>query len=245
MIYSSFAAVYDKLMDTDLYSQWRDYVLQRVQPANQELLELAGGSGSLALLLDEAGFSVTNFDLSGDMLALAEQKIDADNRKIPLILGDMRDLSDMPTYQVVTCFDDSICYMQDLDEVQAVFDGVYAMLAKGGDFMFDAHSIYQMDTVFPGYMYNYQTEDYAFLWNSYEGEVAHSVEHDLTFFVYDEKIDAYHPLIETHHERTYEVASFVKALEKSGFTDIEVTADFGQSPVEATSTRWFFHAKKA
>ncbi|WP_125704591.1 class I SAM-dependent DNA methyltransferase [Lacticaseibacillus daqingensis] len=244
MIYSTFAQVYDTLMDADLYADWRDYVTARVTPAGQPLLELAGGSGSLALLLDEAGFAVTDFDLSGDMLALAEQKIDAQGRDIPLILGDMRDLTDMPTYAVVTCFDDSICYMADLATVQTVFEQVFSVLEPGGDFLFDAHSLYQMDTVFPGYMYNYQTEDYAFMWHSYEGEVPHSVEHDLTFFVYDEKLDAYHPLIETHHERTYAVSDYVSALTAAGFTDIEVTADFGQGPVQDDSTRWFFRGKK-
>ncbi|WP_179395784.1 class I SAM-dependent DNA methyltransferase [Lacticaseibacillus absianus] len=245
MIYSTFAQVYDTLMDDSLYADWRDYVLARVTPAHQPVLELAGGSGSLALLLDDAGFAVTDFDLSGDMLALAEQKIDAAHRDIPLILGDMRDLSEMPTYDVVTCFDDSICYMQDLTAVQTVFTQVASVLPPGGDFMFDAHSLHQMDDVFPGYMYNYQTEDYAFLWSSYEGDVAHSVEHDLTFFVYDAKLDAYHPLIETHHERTYPVADFKRALVAAGFQDIEVTADFGRGPVTPTSTRWFFHAKKS
>jgi len=245
MIYQTFAQVYDTLMDRDLYGQWQDYVTARVQPAGQNLLELAGGSGSLAVLLAQAGFKVSDFDLSGDMLALAEQKIDQAKLEVPLILGDMRDLSDMPTYQVVTCFDDSICYMANIDEVQTVFQQVYNVLDAGGDFMFDAHSLHQMDDLFPGYMYNYQTEDYAFLWTSYAGEVPHSAEHDLTFFIYDEKLDAYKPLIETHKERTYPVADYVAALTAAGFKDIEVTADFGQTDVNPESTRWFFHAKKA
>lgn len=244
MIYETFAQVYDTLMDQDLYTQWRDYVIKRVQPNGQAMLELAGGSGSLAVLLVQAGFKVTDFDLSGDMLSLAEQKADAAKIELPLILGDMQDLTDMPTYQIVTCFDDSICYMPDIDAVTNVFNQVYSVLDAGGDFMFDAHSLHQMDDLFPGYMYNYQTEDYAFLWTSYEGEVPHSAEHDLTFFLYDEKIDAYKPLIETHKERTYPVEVYKQALVEAGFNSIEVTSDFGNEPVTDTSVRWFFHAKK-
>jgi len=245
MIYQTFAQVYDTLMDADLYAQWRDYVIARIKPNHQQLLELAGGSGSLAVLLAQAGFKVTDFDLSGDMLALAEPKFEAAELAIPMILGDMRDLSEMPTYDVVTCFDDSICYMADIDEVKTVFEQVNRVLAPGGDFMFDAHSLHQMDDLFPGYMYNYQTEDYAFLWASYAGDLPHSAEHDLTFFIYDEKLDAYKPLIETHKERTYPVNDYVTALKEAGFTDIEVTADFGTAEVTPESTRWFFHAKKA
>ncbi|WP_461226433.1 class I SAM-dependent DNA methyltransferase [Lacticaseibacillus suihuaensis] len=245
MIYSTFAQVYDTLMDETLYTQWRDYVVARVAPKGQQLLELAGGSGSLALLLDAAGFAVTDFDLSGEMLALAEQKIDQAGRDIPLIMGDMQDLSDMPQYDVVTCFDDSLCYMPSLAAVTAVFRQVASVLPVGGDFFFDAHSLYQMDQVFPGYMYNYQTEDYAFMWSSYEGDVPHSVEHDLTFFVYDEKLDAYHPLLETHHERTYPQRDFEQALAEAGFTLVSATAEFGTAAIADTSTRWFFHARKA
>ncbi len=53
MIYTSFAQVYDTLMDDTLYTQWRDYVQARV-PAGSHVLELAGGSGSLAVLLAQA-----------------------------------------------------------------------------------------------------------------------------------------------------------------------------------------------
>ena len=244
MIYQTFAEVYDKLMDQSLYSQWRDYVTKRVAPAGQPILELAGGSGFLAVLLAQAGYQVTDFDLSDEMLSLAAEKVEEADAQLALIQGDMRDLSDLPPFPVVTCFDDSICYMANLEEVQQVFTQVASLLPPGGDFLFDAHSLYQMDQIFPGYMYNYQTDDFAFLWHSFVGEVPHSVEHDLTFFLYDEGLDAYKPLTETHKERTYPINDYLDALTASGFEKIEVTADFGRQPIQADSTRWFFHAKK-
>lgn len=244
MIYSTFAQVYDRLMDDSLYARWRDYVTARVQPQGQQVLELAGGSGSLAVLLAQAGFAVTDFDLSNEMLALADQKIRQAGVQIPLIQGDMQDLTALAQYDLVTCFDDSICYMADLASVQAVFTQVADHLPVGGEFMFDAHSLYQMDEVFPGYMYNDQSDDYAFMWSSFSGDEPHSIEHDLTFFVYDARIDAYHPLTETHHERTYPVADFEAALTQAGFKLLSVTADFGTHAPLKDSTRWFFHAKK-
>ncbi|KRL86874.1 hypothetical protein FC50_GL000522 [Lacticaseibacillus pantheris DSM 15945 = JCM 12539 = NBRC 106106] len=244
MIYTSFAQVYDHLMDDTLYADWLDYVQSRVTPANQQLLELAGGSGTLAVALAQAGYDVTLSDLSEDMLTLAGPKMDAAGVELPIIQADMRYLGDIGPYDVVTCFDDSICYMPNLGDVQTTFKQVAHVLKPGGRFMFDAHSLHQMDDVFPGYMYNYQTEDYAFMWHSYAGEVEHSVEHDLTFFVYQEDLDAYKPFIETHKERTYPVADFVASLTAAGFDDIQVTADFGRQEVTPESKRWFFSAVK-
>jgi ubiquinone/menaquinone biosynthesis C-methylase UbiE len=245
MIYSSFAQVYDTLMDDSLYLRWRDYVQKRVPAQGQKLLELAGGSGSLALLLQDAGYDVALFDLSAEMLDLAEAKLVDQNKQMLLMQGDMRELDGIEPVSVVTCFDDSLCYMPDLENVRKVFASVYGVLEAGGDFMFDAHSLHQIDDVFPGYMYNYQTEDYAFMWSSYAGDLPHTVEHDLTFFVYDEDLDAYHPMQETHHERTYPIADIVAQLKAVGFVDIEVSADFGEKVVDDQDTRWFFHAKKA
>lgn len=244
MIYDSFAQVYDTLMDDSLYARWRDYVTARVTPQGQALLELAGGSGSLAVLLAQAGFAVTALDLSAEMLALASPKVAAAEVDVPLLQGDMRDLGGLPPYQVVTCFDDSLCYMPDLAAVTTVFQQVAALLPSGGDFLFDAHSLHQIDDVFPGYMYNYQTNDYAFMWSSFAGDEPHTIEHELTFFVYDEALDAYHPLEETHHERTYPQADYESALAAAGFKLVSATADFGAGPIAPDSTRWFFHARK-
>ncbi|MFD1672749.1 class I SAM-dependent DNA methyltransferase [Agrilactobacillus yilanensis] len=243
MIYTTFAKVYDQLMDSDLYDQWLTYVEQRVPKKTGRLLELACGSGTLAVKLAQAGFEVTGFDLSEEMLTLADEKARAAEIELPLIQGDALDLKLDTKFDYVTCFDDSICYLPDLSAITQVFKNVSQVLKPAGTFMFDAHSLYQMDEVFPGYMYNAKFEDMAFMWQSYAGEFPHSVEHDLTFFIYDESIDGYQALEELHRERTYPVASYKEALQAAGFTDIEVTSEFGTQSVLETSTRYFFKCK--
>ena len=71
---------------------------------------------------------------------------------------------------------------QESDLLQ-VFEGVHRNLSEGGTFLFDVHSLFQMDHVFPGYQYIYQEESEVFLWESFIGDYDHSVEHVLTFFV--------------------------------------------------------------
>lgn len=245
MIYTTFAKVYDQLMDTDLYDQWLNYVQSNVPKMRGQLLELACGSGTLAVQLAQAGFDVTGFDLSEEMLTLADEKVQSADVTLPLIQGDARTLDFTAEFDYVTCFDDSICYLTDLKAVTQVFENVAQALKPDGIFMFDAHSLYQIDEIFPGYMYNAKFDTMAFMWQSYVGLEPHSIEHDLTFFIWDEAISGYQALEELHHERTYSVETYRKALKAAGFTDIQVTSEFGTQPVTETSTRYFFKCKKA
>lgn len=74
----------------------------------------------------------------------------------------MRELSGLGKFDAVTCYSDSLCYLENLDELQATFDGVFEILNEGGTFIFDVHSTYQVDEVFPNYSYHENAEDFAF-----------------------------------------------------------------------------------
>ena len=111
-------------------------------------MELACGTGALAVEFAKAGFDVTGLDLSEEMLMIASQRAEQEDTPIQLVEGDMLDLTDVGTYEAITCYSDSICYMEDEQSVQQVFDGVYNSLRDDGVFMFDVHSTYQIDEVF-------------------------------------------------------------------------------------------------
>lgn len=181
MAYETFAFVYDEVMDSSLYQKWLDFSCRHLGEKKQ-IMELACGTGALAVEFAKAGFDVTGLDLSEEMLMIASQRAEQEDTPIQLVEGDMLDLTDVGTYEAITCYSDSICYMEDEQSVQQVFDGVYNSLRDDGVFMFDVHSTYQMDEVFPDYSYHYQTDEFAFLWESYQGEVPHSIEHFFDFF---------------------------------------------------------------
>jgi len=243
MIYNSFARVYSELMDDSLYNRWADYVEKQVPAKAKSLLDVACGTGDLTILLANR-FQVTGTDLSDEMLKIAEEKAQKADKKIPFVQSNMMDLYEFDKYDVITCFDDSICYLKDEDELAVTFNQALEHLNDGGKFLFDAHSLYQMDEIFPGYMFNHRTEDSAFMWNSFEGEYPHSIEHELTFFNWNEKIQGYSVNTELHKERTYPIDTFVNILRDIGFKNVQVTADFGESDVKDDSTRWFFAAEK-
>lgn len=244
MIYQTFAELYDELFDPAMYQQWLDFVRRELPDQDGQLLELACGTGRLGVLLAQAGYAVTGLDLSENMLALAQEHVEAAQVNLPLLQGDMLDLSEIGTFDAVTCFADSFCYLPDSETVQRAFAQVAQHLSADGTFLFDVITPHQTDDVYPGYMYNYRDEDRAFMWTSYAGEEPHSAEHDLSFFIYNEQKAAFDEVSELHHERTYELPVYVAALKAAGFSRVTVTADFGLAQPDATTTRWFFKCQK-
>lgn len=248
MNYQTFAKLYDDLFDEAAYADWFQYATKFIKNKDGKLLELAGGAGRLAIQLKQAGYDdISVLDLSTEMLALAAQHSQEAELDLPLIEGDMREWSDFDErFATITSFADSFNYLANEDETLMAFKQVAEHLEDGGQFLFDVISPWQTDVYYPGYMYNWHDDETAFMWSSYVvEEQPHTVEHELTFFVYNEDIDGFQQLQEVHTERTYSLDTYKRLLTEAGFTNIEVTADFGRSEVTDESPRWFFNATKA
>lgn len=246
--YQEFARVYDTIMDDTLYDAWHQFSRDHLPSHTHDILELACGTGKLSVQFTRDGYAVTGLDLSEEMLTIAYNRaLDEldDTVGIGFIEGDMRDLSNVGTYDAVTCYSDSICYMPDREAVQEVFDGVWNCLNADGTFIFDVHSVNQIDQVFPGYSYHENEEDFAFMWDSFPGDKAHSITHELTFFVKDAD-GKFERRDEVHEERTYSIDNYLTMLDNAGFVDVTVFSDFQDvTPTEKDgSARWFFIAKK-
>src|SRR5699024_12834694 len=111
MSYQTFAQIYDAIMDETLYERWGNFVDQVLQNKKQTVLELACGTGALAIMLKKRGYAVTGLDLSANMLSLANERAWNEGLQLPIIEGDMLDLSEVVTYDEVTCISDCICFM--------------------------------------------------------------------------------------------------------------------------------------
>lgn len=248
MNYQTFAKLYDDLFDEAAYADWFQYATKFIKNKDGKLLELAGGAGRLAIQLKQAGYDdISVLDLSTEMLALAAQHAQEAELDLPLIEGDMREWSDFDErFATITSFADSFNYLANEDETLMAFKQVAEHLEDGGQFLFDVISPWQTDVYYPGYMYNWHDDETAFMWSSYGvEEQPHTVEHELTFFVYNEDIDGFQQLQEVHTERTYSLDTYKRLLTEAGFPNIEVTADFGRAEVTDESPRWFFNATKA
>ena len=74
MAYETFAFVYDEVMDETLYQQWLDFSKRHLPKDTQNILELACGTGALAVAFAKDGYHVTGLDLSEEMLMIASQR---------------------------------------------------------------------------------------------------------------------------------------------------------------------------
>lgn len=246
MIYDSFAGLYDDLFDPEQYQNWHQYTKNRLGDGVKTILDLAGGSGRLSVMLAEDGYSVCDLDFAPAMLSLADEHAREAGVDVSLVQSDMRDLSGVGQFDAVVSYADSLCYLESFSDVQETLTQVFQHLKTGGHFLFDVWSTYQTDHVFPGYCYNYESDDQrrAFMWRSYgDDDVDHGVIHELTFFsqVDDGHYKRQH---ETHFERTYPLEQWRQALQKVGFKKLAVSANFGQSNLTPTTTRWFFDCQK-
>ncbi len=87
------------LRDPDVRAAWARLILPLMPAANTTIVDLGCGTGSLAVLLAEAGHDVCGIDLSDRMLDVARQK--ADGLTIDFRNGDAADPPTARTYDVV------------------------------------------------------------------------------------------------------------------------------------------------
>jgi SAM-dependent methyltransferase len=150
MQYDQYAAIYDRsgqltfsvLMDSYL----RD--LLRVHPvAGRTALDLACGTGTLALMLVERGWRVVGIDQSAAMLAEAERKTAALPASVDVrfMQGDMREIVLDEPVDLVTCCYDTINYLTLESDLLRCFQAVAHALVPGGLFCFDLATDYFLE----------------------------------------------------------------------------------------------------
>ena len=110
------------------------------------VLDAGCGTGSLALLLADAGYRVTGVDLSAGMLERARAK-DVESR-VRWREGDVRALEVPDAFHAVVTVADVLNHLRDLDAWEAAFRSFHRQLRPGGLLVADvmtARGLAQMD----------------------------------------------------------------------------------------------------
>ncbi len=221
--YTYFAKYYDLLMERTDYDLWTDYlttIFERRKENTETILELACGTGNIAIRLSERGYSCMGLDISESMLTLAGEKASAKGLSIPLILQNMGSLDYNRKTDAVLCLCDGINYMTDKSEVEELFVKVSAIVNPDGVFIFDISSEYKLSNVLGNNVFAENKPEVSYIWENFYDGRKKTIEMFLTFFGKEGELYSKHE--EMHMQRAYSVDELEKLLRHAGFGKIQI-----------------------
>ena len=182
--YDYLASIYDELLqDKDSLSLWLKYI---EEVRFDTVLELASGSGVMASILKEKGYTVTASDISSKMKDASVNNYDGEY----LILN-MCDYNLNKKYDLVLCICDSINYLLE-EELDGFFNCAYNHLNYGGRLIFDMHSIKRLDEFKEQYIEEGYINDVAYQWSIQSDEFERIISEHFTFYLKDAMIQEHH-----------------------------------------------------
>ena len=190
------------------------------------ILELACGTGILAIHLARSGHTVVGTDLSPEMIAIASRKgrhVDS----VDFAVADMRDLDLAPGFDAALCMFDSLNYLLDLEDISKTVKSVSSMLRKNGVFIFDFNRplIYSAHN---GETLKRRTEAGILVMDLYY-EVATRIARTVFRFPDGD--------VETHIQRAYESSEIEPLLTAANLSTKACFSDFTRHPVSSVSER--------
>ncbi|MEM1684425.1 MAG: class I SAM-dependent methyltransferase [Thermosphaera sp.] len=195
-------------------------VLERFGAKAKTLLDLACGEGTFSVLMAQQGFKVTGVDASPEMLRFARKKAEDAGVEVQFIEQDMRALSLPEEFDLVTCWDDSLNYLLEYEELAKTFSNVAQVLNRAGLFIFDMNTIY-------GLAVGWQRQHAHVEQDTDELFEVHRTGYDyerntatlkITGFVREGEL--WRRIDEEHCERGYTLSEIRKALSAAGLEEI-------------------------
>ena len=139
--YSALAEIYDDVMGDVDYETWTDYIddiIVEHNPESVDVLELACGTGTMALSLEELDcYNITATDASPEMIRVAREKAEKLQSDVEFTTMNFLDLRLGQTFDVVFMVFDSLNYLHTEEEILELHRQVRNVLKPGGIFIYD------------------------------------------------------------------------------------------------------------
>ncbi len=243
--YESLAAAYDGLttdVDYEAVFAFFQKILKNNDKSPERILDLACGTGSMSVLLAQAGYRVLGADISEEMLTVAAQKAAALQVEPPFFICQPMQRLRLP-YKVdaVCCFLDSLNYVTEPEDCRKAFSRVYDALEDGGIFFFDINTPFKLRGL-DGQVFLDENEDSYCVWRTEFDQEENICYYGIDLFRRKNRL--WERSFEQHCEYAYEQSDLVTWLKEAGFTRIECYGDRRQEPPREDELRIYFAAFK-
>ncbi len=222
MSYSSFAEVYDSLTVNVDYKRRAEYIASILKDFNINdglLLDLACGTGSLAIEFSKMGYEVIATDASPEMLMQAQEKAYNEEQSIMFLCQRMEQTDLYGTVRAIVCALDSINHLESLEQLNQTFGVLKNFIDDGGIMVFDVNTLYKHQKVLANNTFIYDEKDVYCVWQNRLFKDERTVNINLDFFI--KQGDVYHRFCENFCETAFTDEEITSACQSNGFTVVK------------------------
>ena len=241
------APYYDELMHNVPYDFWVRYVhelIHRYRLKVHSILDLACGTGNVAMRLARMGYEVWGVDISAPMVAEARRKAQEAGLDIHFEVQDASQLQLSKRFDLVLSLFDSLNYILSAEKLQEAFRRVHAHLQPGGAFLFDVNTEYALREGLFDQNNLGSHRRLLYHWKSRYDEESKLCTVEMQFWLRDEAGEIIHHFTEVHRQRAYSLDELKQMLLTVGFDYVRVFHAYTLRPPNATTDRAFFVATR-
>lgn len=245
--FNNIAPYYDEVMSVVPYLHWVKYLrklFKRYQVYPRRILDIATGTGSVALLLAENDATqVVGIDISPQMIEVASAKAKAaaiDGKKLQFFCQDACQLEFAEEFDAAVCLFDSFNYILSSRDLRKAFQGVCRALKPAGLFIFDLNSEYALEkNLFTQDNLWDENTEVKHIWNAQYNKQTRVATVDMQFFLPNGK-----GFREVHKERAHRHQEVIAFLKDAGFNVLDTFHEYSLLPAGKKSERIFYIARK-
>lgn len=242
--YHALAVSYDRLTNDVDYQKTVEFynqILKREGVCPRTAVDLACGTGSVALLLAQGGMNVTAVDISVEMLTVAQQKASCLSNPPVFVCQPLQELYLPRGVDLAVCALDSLDYITNPADCQKAIQRIYKALNPGGIFIFDVNTPEKLRAM-DGQVFLDEDDDVYCVWRGEFDEESNICSYGMDLFQRQGKV--WHRSFEEHQEYAYSQSQLTGFLQQAGFTRIRVYADCRFDPPQPGEQRIYFSARK-
>lgn len=242
--YSALAGSYDRLTnDVDYEAVVGFYydILEKEKLLPRTAVDLACGTGSVALLLARTGMKVTAVDMSEEMLCIASQKALEADLPVTFVCQVLQELRLPRGVDLAVCALDSLDYITDPNDCQEAIRRIYKVLNPGGCFIFDVNTPEKLRAM-DGQVFLDEDENVYCVWRGEFDKATNICSYGMDLFQRKGKL--WERSFEEHREFAYSQEQLTDYLKEAGFTHVEVFADREFTEPRPDEQRIYIKARK-